>query len=65
MAVLTFILGGAVEWSGTIVMAAGALIGGYYGGYLARLIPPAILKKIVISFGFGLSGYYFYQIYLS
>ena len=65
MAVLTFILGGVVAWPGTIVMAAGALIGGYYGGYVARLIPSAVLRRIVVAVGFGLSGYYFWKIYLA
>jgi uncharacterized membrane protein YfcA len=59
VAVLTFVASGAVSWPGTIAMLAGALIGGYAGGYLARHIPAALLKKIVIALGFALSVYYF------
>lgn len=64
VAVVTFIVSGAVSWPGTIVMMAGALIGGYGGGVLARHIPAPVLKKVVIAFGFALTAYYFWDIYL-
>jgi len=63
VAVATFVANGVVSWPGTIAMMAGALIGGYGGGYLARHIPARILRKIVISFGFLLSVYYFKDVY--
>jgi len=63
VAVLTFVASGAVSWPGTVAMLAGALIGGYAGGYLARHIPAALLKKIVIALGFALSVYYFGDVY--
>jgi uncharacterized protein len=63
VAVLTFVASGAVSWPGTVAMMAGALIGGYAGGYLARHIPAALLKKIVITLGFCLSAYYFREVY--
>lgn len=65
VAVAMFMVGGAVSWPGTIVMMAGALIGGYAGGYLARLIPARILKAIVICVGFFLAGYYFWKVYVA
>src|SRR5579872_110213 len=63
VAVLTFVVSGAVSWPGTVAMMAGALIGGYAGGYLARHIPAALLKNIVIALGFFLSAYYFRDVY--
>jgi len=63
-AVATFLVSGVVSWPGTIVMMAGALIGGYGGGYLARHIPAELLKKLVIGLGFFLTAYYFKTIYL-
>jgi uncharacterized membrane protein YfcA len=63
VAVLTFVVSGAVSWPGTIAMTAGALIGGYAGGYFARYIPAAQLKNIVIALGFVLSVYYFRDVY--
>jgi uncharacterized membrane protein YfcA len=63
VAVLTFVASGAVSWPGTVAMLAGALIGGYAGGYLARHIPATLLKKIVIALGFALSVYYFGDVY--
>lgn len=65
IACVIFIVSGSVSWPGTIAMMAGALIGGYYGGYLARHIPAPVLKRIVIAFGFFLSAYYFRQVYFS
>ena len=61
---MIFVLSGAVSWPGTLAMMAGALIGGYGGGYLARHIPATVLKRIVIAFGFILSAYYFREAYL-
>lgn len=64
IACVIFIASGSVSWPGTMAMMAGALIGGYGGGYLARHIPAALLKRIVIAFGFFLSAYYFREAYL-
>jgi uncharacterized membrane protein YfcA len=64
VAVVTFVAKGVVSWPGTSAMMAGALIGGYSGGYLARHIPAGILRKIVIGFGLLLSAYYFKDVYL-
>jgi uncharacterized membrane protein YfcA len=63
VAVATFVVSGAVSWPGTVAMMAGALMGGYGGGYLARRIPTRALRRIVIGFGFFLSAYYFRDIY--
>jgi uncharacterized membrane protein YfcA len=64
VAVATFVMSGVVSWPGTMAMMAGALIGGYAGGYLARRIPTGVLRRIVIGFGFFLTAYYFRDIYL-
>jgi uncharacterized membrane protein YfcA len=64
VAVTTFVMSGIVSWPGTMTMMAGALIGGYGGGYLARQIATQVLRKIVIGFGFFLTAYYFTDIYL-
>lgn len=60
---VSFVIAGAVSWPGTLAMMAGAVLGGYYGGSLARYIPAAILKKVVIALGFALSAYYFWKAY--
>jgi uncharacterized membrane protein YfcA len=65
VAVVSFIVAGAVSWGGTLVMAIGAIIGGYAGGHLAKRIPGPALKKAVIACGFGLFVYYFWKAYLA
>jgi uncharacterized membrane protein YfcA len=64
VAVAIFVASGAVSWPGTLAMMAGALIGGYCGGTLARHIPAPALRLVVIAFGFALSAWYFWDIYV-
>lgn len=64
VAVAIFVVSGAVSWPGTLVMMAGALIGGYCGGMLARHIPAPVLRFVVVASGFALSAWYFWVIYL-
>lgn len=64
VAVAIFIMTGAVSWPGTLVMMAGALVGGYGGGAVARHFPALVLRFTIILFGFALSAWYFWDIYL-
>jgi uncharacterized membrane protein YfcA len=50
-AAMFFLFSGKVVWSAVLVMAAGALAGGALGGRLAGSIKPALLRKIVVTFG--------------
>lgn len=44
VAVLAFIVADAVRWPETLVMLAGAIIGGYGGGRIGRSAPPSIIR---------------------
>ncbi len=59
VAVLTFILAGAVFWFQALVMIAGAIIGGYGGAYYARRIDQKWIRIFVMITGFGLTVYFF------
>ena len=59
VAVITFIIAGAVVWVPAIVMVIGAIIGGYGGAYFARQIEPRWVRIFVILVGLGLSIYFF------
>lgn len=48
---LIFIARGAVHWPPTLVMLSGALIGGYAGGHLVRVLPAQIVRWFVIVAG--------------
>ncbi len=65
VAVLAFVIAGAVSWPGAIAMAAGSVPGGWLGGKLARRVPTAWLRATVIAFGFAMSAFYFHKVYLA
>jgi len=47
-----------VAWSPTVAMMAGALVGGFLGGRLARVRPPTLIRGIVITIGTVLTMIY-------
>ncbi len=50
-AVVIFIVQRAVHWPETLTMLSGALVGGYLGGYLVRVLPATIVRWFVILTG--------------
>lgn len=54
-----FVFSGHVEWPATLVMAAGAMLGGAIGGRLAGRVRPATLRRIVVAFGLACAVIYF------
>jgi len=50
-AVTIFILQGAVRWPQTLTMLSGALLGGYLGGTLVRVLPGSVVRWFVIVTG--------------
>lgn len=59
ISVAIFIAAGIVAWPQTLVVLAGAIVGGYCGARLARYIPARWLRFVVIATGLALSVYYF------
>jgi uncharacterized protein len=59
VAVITFIIAGAVVWLQAIVMVAGAIVGGFAGAYYARKLDPRLVRIFVILVGVGLTIYFF------
>lgn len=59
VAVIAFIAAHAVLWSEAILMAAGALIGGYGSAAIARRLNPIWVRSFVISMGCSISLYFF------
>ncbi|MGM4910682.1 sulfite exporter TauE/SafE family protein [Rhizobium sp. 768_B6_N1_8] len=50
-AVVIFIVQRAVHWPETLTMLSGALVGGYLGGYLVRVLPAIVVRWFVILTG--------------
>lgn len=59
IAVLTFILAGAVLWRECVVMVAGALAGGWFGAHYAQKADPRKVRACVIGLGLAMSAYFF------
>jgi len=60
-AAVFFLFSGKVVWQATLVMAAGALIGGIIGGRLADSVRPQVLRWMVVVVGLIVSIVYFVQ----
>lgn len=59
VAVVTFIVAGIISWPHTLVMLAGAVLGGFGGAHSAKRLDPVLVRRFVIAIGFGLSAYFF------
>jgi uncharacterized membrane protein YfcA len=64
VAVVVFVIQGMVAWLPTLVVMAGATIGGFLGGRLARILPPELMRWIVIAVGALLTAIYAYRYWL-
>lgn len=57
-ATVIFVAQGAVRWPETMVMMLGALIGGYAGGHLIRILPARAVRRFVIAAGAAMAVIY-------
>ena len=58
VASIVFVVQGMVAWPPTTVMMVGALIGGFTGGRLVRVLRPELVRWIVIAVGTILTAVY-------
>ena len=56
--VIYFAIAGAVSWPETAVMAAGSMIGGFFGGRIGSWVSPDTMKIIVVAIGVALTAAY-------
>ena len=61
VAIVVFVVAGAVSWPHSFVMMAGGLIGGFAGGKLANRLPADRARMIVTAVGTVLTVAYFMQ----
>lgn len=59
VAIVVFVSGGVVNWTGALAMAPGIALGGYSGVWIAQRVPQIAVRLFVIAFGVFLAGYYF------
>jgi uncharacterized protein len=65
VAVVAFIVEGAVNWGYGVPMLVGGLLGGYVGGMVSNRAPRRFLRAVVIVIGFGVAAYYFWNVYVA
>ena len=61
VALIPFILAGVIEWPQAVLMAAGALLGGYIGSRVGRRVPSHIMRACVVVIGLAMTTYFFLQ----
>lgn len=59
VAVIAFIIAGAVVWPQALLMLVGAIGGGYGGAHYARQLDPRLVRRFVMLVGFGMTIYFF------
>jgi uncharacterized protein len=59
VAVLTFIIAGAVAWPQALLMLVGSIAGGYGGASYARRADPRLVRRFVIAVGVVMTLYFF------
>ena len=59
IAVVTFVVAGKVLWPQALLMIVGGVIGGYASGYFARRIDPKLVRRVVVTFAWCLTAYFF------
>ena len=59
ISLIPLLLSGKIIFQLAALLAVGAVLGGYYGAVLARSLNARVIRKIVISVGSFMSGYFF------
>jgi uncharacterized membrane protein YfcA len=59
LALVTFILSGAISWTHGVAMAVGATLGGYTTASFARRVDPRYVRWFVIVVGWAMTVYFF------
>jgi hypothetical protein len=63
VAVVTFVVAGAVAWAPGSVMIVGGIVGGYAGAAIARRVAPLTVRRIVLVVAWFMTGYFFFRTY--
>jgi uncharacterized protein len=64
VAAAVFATQGAIAWLPTLLVAAGAVVGALAGAHLARVLPVATARRMVIGFGMLLTAIYTWRYWL-
>lgn len=59
VALITFVVKGAITWAPGLAMMVGGIAGGYFGAAIARRIERRSIRVLVIVIGWGMTIYFF------
>lgn len=62
IAVIVYVVGGAVWWKYAFVMMVSSAVGGYVGARIARSIPEFYMRAFIVFVGFTITVIFFYVI---
>ncbi|MGH7042078.1 MAG: sulfite exporter TauE/SafE family protein [Acetobacteraceae bacterium] len=65
IAVLVFVLAGAVRWPQTLVLLAGGVVGGVAGARLGRVLPAGLVRVLTLCCTGGMTVAFFVRAYLA
>jgi uncharacterized protein len=63
VAVVAFIVAGAIDWTSGAVMIAGGTLGGYGGAAAARRVDPKHVRRLVMAVAWSMTAYFFVRTY--
>ena len=63
VAVVEFVIAGAISWPHAVVGILGAIIGGYGGAAFAQRLNPKLVRRFVILVGVTMTIYFFVTTY--
>jgi uncharacterized protein len=63
VAVVAFVVAGAVAWTPGVVMIAGGVTGGYAGAAIARRVDPKHVRWMVLGVAWTMTAYFFVHTY--
>ena len=63
VAVITFVLAGAIRWPETLILLVGALIGGYGGARLGRGLSPLVMRRLTLAYTVTITAVFFVRAY--
>ena len=63
VAVVCFILAGAVRWPESLALGAGALAGGYGGARIGKGLPPTVVRAATVSLAVAMTAFFFVRAY--
>jgi uncharacterized membrane protein YfcA len=64
VAVVAFVVAGAVDWAAGTVMILGGIAGGYAGAAIARRVDPKHVRRLVMVVAWGMSAYFFVKTFV-